>query len=106
MTFTWRIFGMKAPSLYSFGSEKSLISSEKSLTMSPKKKKDEVGSTPGFTLRPMASKVKPRNSLLKYVNNTPMKIIEEKVIEEKWGEKELQFEQDRRRISAFEDRQL
>jgi len=39
--------------LYSFGSEKSLISSEKSLTMSPKKKKDDLENTPGFTLRPM-----------------------------------------------------
>ena len=78
MSFSRRIFGKWPPSLYSFGSEKSLISSEKSLTMSPKKKKDDVGNTPGFTLWPMPSKVKPWNSLLKYVNNPPMKIIEEK----------------------------
>jgi len=91
MSFSWRIFGRKAPSLYSFGSERSLISSEKSLALSPKKKA-EVGSTPGFSLRPLASKVKPWNSLLKYVNNTPMKIIEEKAEEEKRGDKELMVE--------------
>ena len=102
MSFSWWIFGKKAPSLYSFGSEKSLISSEKSLTLSPKKKA-EIGSTPGFTLRPLATKIKPWNSLLKYVNNTPMKIIEEKVDDEKWGDKELMVEQDKWWISAFAD---
>lgn len=70
-----------------------MISSEKSLTMSPKKKKDEVGNTPGFSLRPMPVKVKPRNSLLKYVSNPPMQIIKEKPEQETWGDDKLIIEQ-------------
>jgi len=92
MSFSKKIFGWKQPSLYSFksGSEKSLISSEKSLPMSPKKKKDDGGNTPGFTLRNV-SVSKPWNSLFKYVNNT-LKPIDEKVDEEKRGDKELLVE--------------